>query len=167
MKCFKAVLAFIGTVCSSCFRVQAPATTIAKFRAAPAYIPPVKGGHVIKVYDGDTFTIGTNIPAGWCSTNPYKFSVRLHGLDCPEIRSKNQEEAAAALMVRNELSNKIMHKYLTFKNVKLDKYGRVLADAYLGDVHINKWLLENRYAVEYDGGTKPVMTSWLTYMNKM
>ena len=44
------------------------------------------------------------------------------------------------------------------KNVKNEKYGRVLADVYLGDLHVNQWLLDNKYAVQYSGGTK---TNWV------
>jgi len=33
-----------------------------------------------------------------------------------------------------------------------------LADVYLGDLHVNQWLLDNKYAVQYSGGTK---TSWV------
>jgi endonuclease YncB( thermonuclease family) len=40
------------------------------------------------------------------------------------------------------------------KNLKTEKYGRVLADVYLGDLHVNKWLLDNKYAVPYSGGKK-------------
>ena len=51
----------------------------------PKYVPQIKKGRVIKVYDGDTITI-----VGYIKNNRelFKFSVRLNGLDCPEIKSK-------------------------------------------------------------------------------
>jgi endonuclease YncB( thermonuclease family) len=49
------------------------------------------------------------------------------------------------------------------KNIKTEKYGRILADVYCNNIHINQWMLDNRYAVKYDGGTKSVPSSWLEY----
>ncbi len=51
-----------------------------------------------------------------------------------------------------------VNKVVALKNLKTEKYGRVLADVYLGDLHVNQWLLDNKYAVEYSGGTK---TNWV------
>ena len=50
-----------------------------------------------------------------------------------------------------------MGKQILLKNVNTEKYGRILADIYLEDIHINKWMIEQNLAIEYDGGKK---TSW-------
>ena len=42
------------------------------------------------------------------------------------------------------------------RNIGTEKYGRILADVYLGDLHINNWMLENNYAIVYNGGTKVI-----------
>ena len=52
------------------------------------------------------------------------------------------------------------------KNISTEKYGRLLADVYLGDLHLNKWMLDKRYAVSYDGGTKIAPESWNKYREK-
>ena len=44
-----------------------------------------------------------------------------------------------------------------------EKYGRILADVYLADLCLNDWLIEQRYAVKYDGGKKISPESWLKY----
>jgi endonuclease YncB( thermonuclease family) len=49
------------------------------------------------------------------------------------------------------------------KNVDNEKYGRVLGDVYLDDLHINEWLIKERFAVRYDGGAKKSPESWLQY----
>jgi hypothetical protein len=41
-----------------------------------------------------------------------------------------------------------------------EKYGRLLADVYLEDLHLNAWMLEHNYAVPYDGGTKHRPVEW-------
>ena len=40
-----------------------------------------------------------------------------------------------------------MNKTVVLKNVKNEKYGRLLADVYVGDVHVNQFMLDNGLAV--------------------
>jgi hypothetical protein len=49
------------------------------------------------------------------------------------------------------------------KNIKTEKYGRVLADVYFGDINLSKWMIDHRYAVSYSGGTKTPPNSWLKF----
>lgn len=122
---------------------------------------PINSGQVIKVYDGDTITIASKLP--FEDSPLYRLSVRLNGIDTPEIKTKNEEEKSCAKEVRDELIKLILNKEIQLKNIKSEKYGRILADVYLNDLHINKWLVENRYAVNYDGGTKIKPKSWKQY----
>jgi hypothetical protein len=125
------------------------------------FIPPICGGMVIKVYDGDTITIVSKLP--YEKSELYRFPVRLHGIDAPEIKSHSDDEKVIAKEAREYLSNLLLHKYVSVKNLNTEKYGRLLADVYLDDIHINKCMLEQRFAVEYDGGTKKVPKSWVKY----
>lgn len=122
---------------------------------------PIQGGRVIKVYDGDTITIASKLP--FVDSPLYRLSVRLNGIDTPEIKGKTEDEKTAAKQVRDVLSNMILNKYITLANVQTEKYGRILADVYIGELHINEWLVSERYAVKYDGGAKKVPESWLQY----
>jgi endonuclease YncB( thermonuclease family) len=122
---------------------------------------PIQGGRVIKVYDGDTITIASKLP--FVDSPLYRLSVRLNGIDTPEIKGKTEDEKTAAKQVRDVLSNMILNKYITLANVQTEKYGRILADIYIGELHINEWLVSERYAVKYDGGAKKVPESWLQY----
>ena len=125
------------------------------------FIVPISGGCVIKVYDGDTITIASKLP--YDHSPLYRFSVRLKGIDTPEIKGKTEDEIIAAKYAQNALSEKILDKHVVLKNLENEKYGRILADVYLDDLHINEWLIQQRHAVEYNGGTKMVPTSWLKY----
>ena len=129
------------------------------------FVVPLNGGHVIKVYDGDTITVANKLPIYHCN-DMFRFSVRLNGIDTPEIKGKNEDEKEAAKVAKNALSEKILHKYVILKNISTEKYGRLLADVYLGNLHLNKWMLDNRYAVSYDGGTKIAPKSWNKYREK-
>jgi endonuclease YncB( thermonuclease family) len=124
---------------------------------------PIRGGRVIKVYDADTITIASKLP--YNESLLYRLPVRLNGLDTPEINGKGveEEEKEAAVVARNFVSNLVLNKYVRLENIVSEKYGRILADVYIGDVHLNGLLLKERYAVKYDGGTKVKPTSWLKY----
>jgi endonuclease YncB( thermonuclease family) len=126
------------------------------------FIPPVVDGYVIKVYDGDTITIAAKLP--YPNSPVYRFHVRLNGIDTPEIKGKNEDEKNAAHQGQKALESLILHKTVTLKNLQTEKYGRILADVYLKNVCLNKWMLENNYAVPYDGGTKHAPDSWTEYI---
>ena len=120
---------------------------------------PITGGHVIKVYDGDTITIASKMPY---ETSPlFRFNVRLNGIDTPEIKSKNEKEKIHAKKARDSLSQLIMNKHVTLQNVKNEKYGRILADVYLGELHLNKWMIDQSFGVAYDGKTKQAPLYWI------
>ena len=124
---------------------------------------PITGGKVIKVYDADTITIAAKLP--YKESPIYRLSVRLNGIDTPEIKGKDvsEEEKEAAKIARDFVSNLILDKYITLKNIESEKYGRVLADVYIGDIHLNDLLIKDRYAVPYNGGHKVKPVSWLKY----
>jgi endonuclease YncB( thermonuclease family) len=123
------------------------------------FIFPIREGQVIKVYDGDTITIAAYMPYADGASPLFRFSVRLNGIDTPEIKGHSEEEKKAAKQSRSVLNDKLMHHVVTLKNVQTEKYGRILADVYLGDLHVNQWMLDNNYAVKYDGGKKDVFTT--------
>ena len=122
---------------------------------------PVSGGEVIKVYDGDTITIAAKMP--FKGSPLYRLPVRLNGIDTPEIKGKSEDEISVAKEARDALSALILHKNIVLKNVATEKYGRILADVYLDELHINKWLIDQRFAVKYDGGMKKSPESWVQY----
>lgn len=122
------------------------------------FIPPISQGVVIKVYDGDTITIAAHMPIP--DTPLYRFSVRLLGIDCAEIKGKTVAEKEIASKARLALSTKILNKTVELKNVSLEKYGRLLADIYLDGIHLNQWMIDNGYAIAYDGGTKSRPDEW-------
>jgi len=125
------------------------------------FIPPIELCKVIKVYDGDTITVASKL---YTPDSPvYRFSVRLAGIDTPEIHGSTKEERDAAIVSRDVLSNLIMGKIVFLKNVQYEKYGRLLADVYLGELYLNQYLVDNKYAVPYDGGKKQTYVKSVQY----
>ena len=125
------------------------------------FVPPVNRGRVIKVYDGDTITIASTIPI---KNSPlYRFSVRLNGIDTPEIKGSDEIEKRVALLARDALREKILYKDVELINVKTEKYGRLLAEVLFNGQNMNEWMIAQRFAVKYDGGTKQSPDNWEIY----
>ena len=57
-----------------------------------------------------------------------------------------------------------MDKDVYLKNVKNEKYGRLLCDVYLENESLNQWMLDERYEVKYDGGTKIVQNHGFNFI---
>ena len=131
-------------------------------RKIEKFIPIIKIARVIKVYDGDTITVAAYYPSHK-ECKLYKFSVRLYGIDCPEMRGGSSAERNAAVIARDFLHDLLYNQLIQLNNISLDKYGRLLADVKLGDISCSELLIEKRLAVKYDGKQKHTPSNWLHY----
>ena len=122
------------------------------------FVPPIAGGKVVKVYDGDTFTLASKLPN--VDSPIYRFSIRLNGIDAPEIKGKTQAEKELAKKSRDALNKLIMNKFVRLENISIEKYGRILADVYVDNICVNEYMIDNNFAVKYDGGTKNRPDDW-------
>ena len=106
---------------------------------------------VKKVYDGDTVTVMANHWVNqWAKT-----SVRLRGVDTPEIRGKCDEEKELAKAAR-DFVRKVIGKKVTLINVKNGKYAaRVVANIRLADgSDLTELLIQKKLGRAYDGGKR-------------
>ena len=124
----------------------------------PKFVPRIRNGKVIEVYDGDTITI-----AAYESGELFQFQVRLIGIDTPEKRTKDENEKLVALIAKMFLEELLLYKTVQLKNIGMDKYGRILANVYFEDNDVSSLLISNRLGVPYFGKTKSVPTNWLKY----
>lgn len=103
-------------------------------------------------YDGDTcYVIAPSLPEPL-----QRMSIRILGIDTPEIRGECPEEKALALRAR-EFANVVFvgAETIEFFNLKWDKYGgRILADAWIDGVDYATLIIEAGLARAYDGGKK-------------
>jgi endonuclease YncB( thermonuclease family) len=128
-----------------------------------AFVPSVDSGRVIKVHDGDTITIASYL-SNVDNNIVYRFSVRLLGIDSAELKTHSFVEKEEAIHARDMLYSKVFGKIVTLKKVSIEKYGRLLADVYLDDIHINQWMIDKKLAVPYDGKTKHRPSEWEIYI---
>lgn len=122
------------------------------YKDTEIFIPEIKFAKVVKVYDGDTITVASRLP--FESSPIYRFSVRLRSIDSPEIKGETKKECELAIKARDALHNLIYGQIIELRNNGKEKYGRLLADLYYNDIHINKWMVDNGYAIHYYGGKK-------------
>ena len=54
------------------------------------FIPNIKNCTVVSVYDGDTITIASSLP--FINSPIYRWSLRIYGIDCPEMKSRDEKE---------------------------------------------------------------------------
>lgn len=110
--------------------------------------------HIVFVrnYDGDTITV--SIP----NVHPIigeKVNVRIAGIDTPEIRGKCAKEKVFAKIVKNFVYTKMTQaNNIELHNVDRPKYFRILATVIIDGEDLGKVLIDNGYAVRYDGGKK-------------
>ena len=99
---------------------------------------------VVRVLDGDTLKVVVDMGFGVRSVQ----TLRLRGLDCPELVSKEGKEAKDFVEKLLAPSTQVL-----IKTIKSDKYDRYLADVFVqgkdGKQHyLNSQLLENGFAVQ-------------------
>lgn len=127
------------------------------FAAAPAQASKktygdVKVSTVTTIYDGDTFTVTID---DWPALIGKSISVRINGIDTPEMRGKCQREIELAREAKKATVAMIREaKTIELRNLRRDKYFRILADAYADDKSIGEMLIKSGLAVHYSGGKK-------------
>ncbi len=106
----------------------------------------------IKNYDADTVTF--KIP----NIHPLfgdNISIRVLGVDTPEIRTKNKCEKEKARNAKKLVKNLLKRaKRIDLTEIKRGKYFRVVADVMIDGKSLKYYLLKNGLATNYDGGKK-------------
>jgi endonuclease YncB( thermonuclease family) len=102
-----------------------------------AYAQDASG--IPRVIDGDTIDIdGTRI--------------RLHGIDAPESAQLCQRDGQSypcGQQATLALDRVIDQGYVTCNAKDIDRYGRIVAVCFLGNIDLNGWLVSQGYAIAY------------------
>ncbi len=119
--------------------------------ADPAITGPVSA-KVLKFYDGDTFTVEAYPWPGITA----KASVRVNGVDTPEIRGKCEAEKQKAIEAREFVKGLILGEVVQLENVKHGKYaGRVVAEVFMdGGVSLAEKIINQGLGRKYHGGAR-------------
>jgi micrococcal nuclease len=109
-----------------------------------------------KVVDGDT--IDADIDLGFDISLTKR--IRLAGVDTPESRTKDLKEKAMGLESKEWLKKKLEGaKDIIIKTELPDsteKYGRIIGHLFINgqETSLNNQMIDEGYALAYDGGTK-------------
>ena len=109
---------------------------------------------VTRIVDGDT--VDVDIDLGFGMTYK-KQRVRMMGIDTPESRTRDKEEKRFGLLSKKYLQDHYpvgsMAILRTHKD-KTGKFGRILGELVWEDSTINKIMVDEHYAVLYNGQSK-------------
>ena len=103
-------------------------------------------------YDGDTVTF--NLP-GLHPIIGEKISIRVNGIDTPEIRGKCEKEKYDAKQAKEVVADILKDaEQIILKNMERGKYFRIAADVIVDGENLADVVIEAGVAVRYDGGKK-------------
>ncbi len=102
-----------------------------------------------KVLDGDTVSMRLRVWIG----QEIETSVRIDGIDAPEMHGKCEKERAMAKAAKEEVARLVAHNPITVYNVRLKKYaGCVLAQVQTaGGIDIAQHMIDKGFARPYHG----------------
>ncbi len=111
-----------------------------------------EGAIYVRNYDGDTITF--NLP-GLHPIIGEKISIRVNGIDTPEIRGKCDKEKYDAKQTKEMVADILKDaEQITLKNMQRGKYFRIAADVIVDGEDLGNMLVEAGMAIRYDGGKK-------------
>lgn len=109
---------------------------------------------LVRVIDGDTIEAAIDLGFAMTATMP----VRLAHINAPEHNQPGGSEATAYLKTL------LGDGKLVFKTYKpKDKYGRYLAEAYVGPLYVNQQMIDSGHAVPYEGGERHTADGYVKY----
>ena len=108
---------------------------------------------VVNIYDGDTFTV--NIYC-WPNIIGKNISIRIYGIDTPEIRGTEGVVKKLALDAKKMTSYYLLSAdVVELRSIRRGKYFRIIADVYIDGVSLGNILIKAGLAKAYHGGKRP------------
>lgn len=100
--------------------------------AKPLFPPDYQSGHVKYAVDGDTLVLSNR-----------RKRIRLWGVDAPELNEEGGQQSKVAL------ARLVEGKTIRFIEIEEDRYGRTVARVFVGELEINRRMIESQHADEY------------------
>ena len=115
-----------------------------------------QGAIYVRNYDGDTIIF--NLP-GLHPLIGDKITIRINGINTPEIRGKCDKEKYDAKQAKEMVADILKDaEQITLKNMERGKYFRIAADVIVDGENLADLLIDASVALKYDGGKK--MKNW-------
>lgn len=112
----------------------------------------LKVSKIIYVYDGDTFRVDINSLHSIIGKN---ISIRIAGIDAPEIKGKCKYEKEQAIKARDFVRDKLSKSSeVILTDIQRDKYFRIVANVFIDGQSLKNDLLSSNLARRYNGRIK-------------
>lgn len=112
-----------------------------------------KVSEITSIFDGDTFRANLK---GFPAIIGKHMSIRINGIDTPELRGKCDKEKQLARKAKKFTVERLRAtKNIVLKNIKRGKYFRLIADVYVDGVSLGEQLIKHGHAIKYSGKAKP------------
>lgn len=107
---------------------------------------------ITSIYDADTFRVNIE---NWPDIIGYRMSIRVNGIDAPEIRGKCPKEKRQAQEAK-QITVKFLRssQVIELRNMRRGKYFRIIADVYGDGKSLVEHLLKSGLVREYSGGSR-------------
>jgi micrococcal nuclease len=107
---------------------------------------------VTAIYDGDTITVNIK---GWPAIIGERISVRIAHIDTPEMKGQCQAEKDKARLAKQLVVTTLREaKRIELRDIRRDKYFRILADVYADGKSVAEALVKQGLARPYEGEHK-------------
>lgn len=107
---------------------------------------------VTSIYDADTFRVTIK---GWPDIIGERMSVRVLGVDAPEIRGKCESEKLAARRAKQFTVNALRSATkVELRDIQRGKYFRILANVYVDGQNLAEALIQAKHGRAYNGGSR-------------
>jgi len=107
---------------------------------------------VTSIYDADTFRVNIS---DWPDIIGKHMSVRVLGVDAPEIRGKCKEEKQAARLAKQFTVSALRGaSRIELRDIQRGKYFRILANVYIDGENLAQALIQARHGRPYKGGSR-------------
>ena len=109
--------------------------------------PDINNVKLVSVYDGDTFKVDIKDYPAIISS---RISIRINGINSPEIRGGTLETKARARKAKRFLKSILKNaKKIELKNIQRGKYFRIVADVYADNQNVADLLIKHGHASRY------------------
>jgi len=121
----------------------------------PLYYKDMVVSKIISVYDGDTFRADLTSQKELPALISKNISIRLNGIDTPEIRGSSIRLTSIAKKAKKHTYNRLTNgNVIILKNIQRGMYFRIIAEVEVDGVNLNQELIQLGLARPYDGGSK-------------
>jgi hypothetical protein len=114
-------------------------------------------GFVVSISNEYSILIATKLPFN--DSPLYRFIIKFNSLNIPDVLGRFDERGISELL-KKDLIKILLHKTVTLKNVITNNYKVFFADVYINNLHINEWMIQERFAV-HESHIRP--RNWLSY----